>query len=241
MARFSIPTVFQSSRRQALAGLCVLLLATGGVTAKEPPKTSAKPAAAATRPIDRNEVLSLYMSGEFETLVALLENIRHERQLRDREDSVFIFKFLGVIYGADDHTKRKAESFLYKMLELDPNQDLSSLGVGDSVEAIFERVRSHFAKLGADTGSARSRPAQPATPVAAASGVKAAEPAAPAPSAGSATPVSAAEPVATSDRKRVPTWMWAAGGGAAAAVVVGFLVLNHQPDPHVHAISDTLR
>jgi hypothetical protein len=223
-----------------IAAIALLAAAATGVTAKEPPAAApaSKPAktakaAAPSKAVDRNEVLSLYMEGDFETLVALLENIRRERQLRDREDSVFIYKFLGVIYGADERTKRKAESFLYQMLELDPNEDLSALGVGESVQKIFERVRTKvqadsLAHLPSKTAPVAAAPVQP-SPAAAS-----------APAASSPAPM-ASQPAPAARERRVPNWVWYASGGAAAAVVLGIIVLNQDPTPHVNAISDTLR
>lgn len=220
---------FKSFFVKALAA-GILVAGWVGVTAKEPPAAPAAKSAKAVKPgkaVDRNEVLSLYMEGDFETLVALLENIRRERQLRDREDSVFIYKFLGVIYGADEHTKRKAESFLYQMLELDPNEDLSALGVGESVQKIFERVRT---RIKTDTVSHPAAP--PAAPAVAAAP---AAPQNPAPS-----PAPAAQPPRR--ESGVPKWVWYASGGAAAvAVAVGIIVMNQDPKPNVHAISDTLQ
>jgi hypothetical protein len=227
MARFSFPSLCKTSLAKGVL-FAALIFAAVGVTAKEPApapaaKSSAKPASKG-KAVDRNEVLGLYMEGDFETLVALLENIRRERQLRDREDSIFIYKFLGVIYGADERTKRKAESFLYQMLELDPNEDLSALGVGESVQKIFERVRT---RVKVDT----TRIAKPA-PV-----VETPAPVAAAPAPAAPAPVAASE----GRERRVPTWVWYASGGAAAALVVSLIVLNQTPSPHVHAISDTLQ
>ncbi len=178
------------------------------------------------------------MSGEFETLVALLENVRRERQLRDKEDSIFIYKFLGVIYGANENTRRKAESFLYQMLKLDATEDLSTLGVGDSVEAIFDRVRVRFGRAHADSLAALGIKSDPGMATNA-----------PATSVAPATPNStnniqpnSVSPQAAEPRRPIPKWAWIAGGGVATAAVVTTLVLfNQQPDPHVHTLSDTLR
>lgn len=205
-------------------------------TASRKPGGQAKTAAAsqAQKTLDRNEVLSLYLSGEFETLVALLENIRRERQLRDREDSIFIYKFLGVIYGANEGTRRKAESFLYQMLKLDPKEDLSALGVGDSVESIFDRVRVRFGKAREDSLALRGIKPMPAMQMAVpATGTNTQPPATPAP---------AATATATQSSRPVPAWVWYAGGGVAVAALASTLVLiNQQPDAHVHTINDTIR
>ncbi len=174
------------------------------------------------------------MSGEFETLVALLENVRRERQLRDREDSVFIYKFLGVIYGANENTRRKAESFLYQMLKLDAKEDLSTLGVGDSVEAIFDRVRVRFGRAHADSLAVLG-----IKPDAASSRISATSPT---PSSNDSLKLKSAAPLATETRHPIPKWAWIASGGVATAAIVTTVVLfNQQPDPHVHTLSDTLR
>ena len=178
------------------------------------------------------------MSGEFETLVALLENVRRERRLRDKEDSVFIYKFLGVIYGSNDGTRKKAEAFLYQMLKLQPQEDLSALGVGDSVEAIFERVRLRFNKAHEDSLAALG--IHPTIVEA-----KVAPAPAPAPVSTPTQSANAADfgPRAKPEKKRgFPKWVWMTGGGVVAAgAVTGIILVSQEPSKHVHSIATDLQ
>jgi hypothetical protein len=145
-----------------------LICPTGAEPTKEivqqPKKTASTPAAKkppakpkANPPVDKKEVEELYNAGEFDQLIALLENMRRERGIRDREDSIFIYKYLGVVYGADMSTRRKAESFLYQMLKLDPKQDLVDLEVGDAILDMFHEVRKRYDRTAGDTATAEER------------------------------------------------------------------------------------
>lgn len=123
------------------------------------PKKAGSPSAPAAKnaEVDKQTVQDLYQGGEFEQLIALLENMRRERRLRDRDDSVFIYKYLGVVYGADMNTRRKAESFLYQMLKLDPSQDLEDLEVGDAILSMFREVRKRYDRTANDSLTASER------------------------------------------------------------------------------------
>ena len=184
--------------------LCPLLTAAKDVKKTSTKSTTPKKQTAAS--LDKDVIQSLYQEGDFEQLVALLENIRRERQMRNREDSIFIYKYLGVIYGADEVTKKKAESFLYQMLKLDPGQNLSRLSVGDSIEAIFSRVRMRFEE---QEGVHIAR--QSAKDSAKLTGNNA-----------SLTPTS--PKVSSSQSKSNKTWLWVAGGAAAAATITGIVL-----------------
>ena len=103
--------------------------------------------AAGPAPLERGEIVRLYMDGKFDTLAAVLEKVRWEKRMHNRDDSVFVFKFLGAIYGEEQATRKKAESFLYGMLKLNPLENLGGLGASDSVEALFKKVRTVYAIL----------------------------------------------------------------------------------------------
>lgn len=219
----------------------------------QPKKTPAQSAPAAkttakNASVDKQTVQDLYQGGEFEQLIALLENMRRERRLRDRDDSVFIYKYLGVVYGADMNTRRKAESFLYQMLKLDPSQDLEDLEVGDAILSMFRDVRKRYDRTANDSLSASEREhvkkslkaygypidstgknlvevrldsnANSAALAANQDGQK-----------GSASSEdksgSAAAGQEASDRK----WMWVAGGAAAVTLVgIGAIMLMSEPE-----------
>jgi hypothetical protein len=60
-----------------------------------------------------------------------------------REDSIFVFKYLSVIYAADSTTRLKAESYMVQHLRLMPTIELVDLYISDNIHAISNlRVRS---------------------------------------------------------------------------------------------------
>ena len=182
--------------------------------------------------INRSEIQALYFSGEFEPLIALLENMRHQRRLRDREDSVFIFKYLGVIYGADEATRKKAESFLFQLLKLKPNADLTDMGVGDNIETLFQRVRDRYAKTYRDTTFDRQREIilqQWKADSLKRDSLRRAEAAAPAEVSEPMPPAESKAVAPAPDKDRRKLWIWAAAGGAAVAATAG-LILALAPD-----------
>lgn len=185
--------------------------------------------------VDKKAIQELYYQGDFEPLISLLESLRSQRRIRDKEDSVFIFKYLGVLYGADTTTRRQAEAFLYQMLKLDPASGLEELMVSDEIVALFREVKRRYLKrhpfpleslpppdglaqdsaLAANSGTgggAASRGSEPLKPKSQAS-----------PSPG---------PLG------IATWKWVAGGAVVAAAAVGTVILiNQEPDPEVNRIS----
>ncbi len=197
--------------------------------------------------INKQEVQELYHAGDFDKLIALLESVRHERVMRDREDSIFIYKYLGVVYGADMATRRKAEAFLYQMLKLDPKQDLVDLEVGDAILHMFREVRKRFDRTVQDTDSLEERDrfrrnlkafgypidssGHNLINVSSDSSRQAPQPVASATEPGK-TPSISKESAATGtgfvgDR----TWMWVAGGAAAVTLGgVAVILLMSGPD-----------
>ncbi len=218
-------------------GSALFLLPVLALSGNSPPPAPEPAAAPAVSSFNKSEIQGLYLAGDFEALVALLENLRYEHRLHDREDSIFIFKYLGVIYGADEGTRKKAESFLYDLLKLDPNANLTDLGVGMNVENIFEKVRRRYEQNYHDTtfdkqkqiilrqwaadsvrrdSVRRALAAHPESANSAASSLAAAKTSPP----GS----TAAAPAAAEPERRNHTWMWVAAGGVVAVAVVGVIV-----------------
>ncbi len=196
--------------------------------------------------LDKKTVEELYHGGDFDQLIALLENMRRDRRIRDKEDSIFIYKYLGVVYGADMGTRRKAESFLYQMLKLDPRQDLEDLEVGDAILDMFREVRKRYDRTASDSDSVAERervrknlktfgypidstgrnlievrPDTGANAVIGSAGAKTSDPASQAGGNAAAT---------SGDGKGNKTWLWVAGG-AAAVTLVGITTIMLMSDP----------
>jgi hypothetical protein len=122
--------------------------------AAEPPAASAPasaPAAAqsaqapaAPDTVDQKRVHSEYGDGNFETVSQILEDFRARHDRYRVADSVVVAKYLGVIYAANPASREKGKYWLYRMLQLDPGQDLVDLYVGEEVQSVFEKVRQEF-------------------------------------------------------------------------------------------------
>jgi hypothetical protein len=214
--------------------------------AKTAPNAQPKKAAAKPVAVDKQSVQELYQSGEFDQLIALLENMRRERSLRDRDDSVFIYKYLGVVYGADMNTRRKAESFLYQMLKLDPRQDLEDLEVGDAILSMFREVRKRYDRTANDSLTVSEREHVKKSlktfgyPIDSTGknlvnvnlDSNAAEPGASVGQTGAdnstGTPASGATAEQDASDRR---WLWVAGGAAAVTLVgIGTIFLMSEPE-----------
>lgn len=94
--------------------------------------------------VDQQRVHAEYGDGNFETVTQILEDYRARHEIYRVSDSVFIAKYLGVVYAANPSSKEKGKYWLYRMLSMDPGQDLVDLYVGEAVQSTFEKVRSEF-------------------------------------------------------------------------------------------------
>jgi hypothetical protein len=94
--------------------------------------------------VDVKRVHAEYGDGNFETVVQILEDYRARHDHYRVADSVVIAKYLGVIYAANPDSREKGKYWLYRMLQLDPGQDLVDLYVGEEVQGVFDKVRQEF-------------------------------------------------------------------------------------------------
>ncbi len=101
--------------------------------------------AASAAPLNRAQIQDEYREGNFETVSQLLEAFRSKNSLYSSEDSVFIAKYLGVVYAAHPATREKGRYFMYQMLELNPRANLLDMFVSEEIDRIFEKVRAEHA------------------------------------------------------------------------------------------------
>jgi hypothetical protein len=131
-------------------------LAFGAVWSKPPAKSgalakpkasspAAAPAAASATPrLDSARVHRLYLDGEFDAAIAILEdNLKETRQYR-HEDSVFIFKHLGVMYAAQYETREKGKYYMHKLLSVEPTVRIMDMYASDMIYMIFKNIQEEF-------------------------------------------------------------------------------------------------
>jgi hypothetical protein len=97
--------------------------------------------------LDKPTISKAYFEGEFWTVINALEDFRKSGMKGPREDSVYTFKYLSVVYAADPSTRKKAESYMYQLIRMMPTIDLIDLYISDNIESIFNKVKNDYEKL----------------------------------------------------------------------------------------------
>jgi hypothetical protein len=183
--------------------------------------------------LDKPTVSKAYFEGEFWTVINALEAFRKSGMKTTREDSVYTFKYLSVVYAADPTTRKKAESYMYQLIKMMPTIDLIDLYISDNIESIFKKVKSDYEKLEKYHGSESNLQASHqdsssmASPAAAAQAASV-KPAAPAKDATAKAdyPTAPEKPASQEGKKKAfKPWVPFALGGVAVAASA-YLVLS---------------
>jgi hypothetical protein len=95
--------------------------------------------------LDEKQISTWYFESDFEKVRDILETYRksHSSSLTDRE-KIFIYKYLSVIYAASPDSRDKAESYMYQLLKIKPTIELMDMYISDSIESIFNNVKSKY-------------------------------------------------------------------------------------------------
>ncbi len=94
--------------------------------------------------VDATKVHRLYLDGEFDAAIAMLEdNLKDTRQY-SHEDSVFIFKHLGVMYAAQYHTREKGKYYMNRLLMVEPTAKIMDMYASDMIYMIFKNIQKEY-------------------------------------------------------------------------------------------------
>ncbi len=91
-----------------------------------------------------DKVQNWYYNGHFGEIIQALEEYKRSGQMKTRDDSIFVYKYLGVIYGADSDEQKKGEAYLYSFLRLEPQSDLDDMHLSGPIQDLFDKVRQRF-------------------------------------------------------------------------------------------------
>lgn len=105
--------------------------------------------------LDKPTVSKAYFEGEFWTVINALEAFRKSGYKMNRDDSIYTFKYLSVVYAAEPASRLKAESYMHQLLRMMPTIDLLDLYISDHIQSIFAKVKSDYEKLVSLKGSGR--------------------------------------------------------------------------------------
>ena len=96
--------------------------------------------------LDKKAISHAYFEGEFSRILPPLETFRQSYPNPTKDDQIFVYKYLSVIYAADSSTRKKAESYMIQLVKLMPTIELIDLYISDNIQAIFRDVKSNFLK-----------------------------------------------------------------------------------------------
>ena len=95
--------------------------------------------------LDKDAISHAYFEGEFSRILAPLDMYRQSFPASaTKEDSIFVYKYLSVIYAADPSTRKKGESCMVQLIKMKPTIELIDLYISDSIEAIFKNVKQRY-------------------------------------------------------------------------------------------------
>lgn len=95
--------------------------------------------------LDRGTISKAYFEGDFSRILPPLETWRQGiAENKTREDSIFVFKYLSVIYAANPATKEKSRSFMFQLLSLAPTIEILDMYASDEIERAFRDVKKEF-------------------------------------------------------------------------------------------------
>ena len=228
--------VINRSQRPRIAAACLSLslLGAGGAWAKSASASRSVPAKSAIKAktpetaaaqntgsprVDSATVHRLYLDGDFDPAIAILEgNLKETRQYR-HEDSVFIFKHLGVMYAAQYETREKGKYYMHKLLMVEPSAKIMDMYPSDMIYMIFKNIQEEFE----ENRSLTAKPRRNAEPTDSMPARAHAQDAAESPS----QPRRSGEEARASSGKK---WIWAGATVATLAAGVGvYYLLTQQP------------
>jgi len=95
--------------------------------------------------LDKEAISHAYFEGEFSRILPPLEVYRQSFPASaTKEDSIFVYKYLSVIYAADPATRNKGESCMVQLIKIKPTIELIDLYISDNIEAIFKNVKQSY-------------------------------------------------------------------------------------------------
>lgn len=188
------------------------VLAAASPQAAPGPVKSSKPAQPA---MDTNKVHEIYLEGDFDQAIRSLDGQIKSRRPMTHQESVFVYKHLGVMYAAQQSTRDKGKFYMSELINIEPTAKILDMYASDMIHLIFRNVQEEF-----EVKRARLAPVPEPAPAAQA-------PAAPAP-----TPVAETKKPTRNKRN---FYLAAAGAGVAVGAFTLFMVLSSD-EPETHTI-----
>jgi hypothetical protein len=94
--------------------------------------------------LDTAAVRKLYLDGDFEEAIKMLDGVLKEKRALTHEDSVLIFKHLGVMYAANYETREKGKYYMHQLLMVEPTARIMDMYASDMIYMIFKNIQDEF-------------------------------------------------------------------------------------------------
>jgi hypothetical protein len=95
--------------------------------------------------LDFSSIEKSYLDGELQDIKVTLEDfLKENSRTASRQDLIFAYKYLGVIYAADSISQPKAESYFHQLFTLAPRIEIMDLYPSARIQETFRRVKMEF-------------------------------------------------------------------------------------------------
>ena len=131
--------------RLVLPVLLALLILPCAGWAKSKSETSAPARTEGSGKVDFTRVHQLYLNGDFDAAIVMLEDYLKENRQYTHDDSVFIYKHLGVMYAAQYETREKGKYYMHKLLTVEPTARIMDMYASDMIYMIFKNIQEEYA------------------------------------------------------------------------------------------------
>jgi hypothetical protein len=141
----------------------LLILAAVSTIAAKPPNPAPASKAPANK-LDTAQIHRTYIDGDFDLAIELIEDAMKYGGPFSHEDSVFIFKHLGVMHTAKYETREKGKHYMLQLLNVEPTAKIMDMYASDMIYMIFKNIRDEFEASRPDLFPVE--PKQPKQPIA---------------------------------------------------------------------------
>jgi hypothetical protein len=174
--------------------------------------------------VDREWVQSMYQNGELVPIKTRLQEVLKSRQSLTRSDSIFVYKYISVAIAADSGSKALAQSYMYKLLAVNPHVDIIDLYVSAGVYATFQEVKKEFLARSSYTDSQER--------------IENNAPLSPPERTSATTSVPKSKPKIEEKKSRNNWVYWALGGVAISGAAALYVVSQKADDPKITTLSN---
>lgn len=94
--------------------------------------------------LDTTTIHKIYVDGDFDQAIGLLEQAFTEDYTLSHQDSVFAFKHLGVMYAAKYETREKGKKYMMLLLQTEPTARIMDMYASDMIYMIFKNLQDEY-------------------------------------------------------------------------------------------------